>query len=434
MFVTVFCFAVIMIHVSLGSVAAWDSTAMNNSSEPNPATTDSLIKKLSYNSKKSTFTWRGSFDELKIFCFELLDIDSTTCSITQNEQRKSIKAKSLTVNYYKTGTLQLQGNNVQSAKDKLRAAMDGGKTNCDLNDESEDVVSDRHVVVDDDKSQVDTPELSETSSNETDHFIKPISPHSLDVNILSLINDLRTEVTKLWSCVQSTQYANNSKTLQELDAVKNENHTLQQELQAARVHYTELQKELKAIREERDSLKLALQIVSKDLYHNSFAMQPDNSRVDTEYQDTQDFVLVGKKKKTGDQQNQPSTETNQDGRHSQSKTSSSCQLNTERTKGNSGAGRSTQRKQREVFLVSDSILKNLQGRKMSNSAKVKISSFPGCSTQDMRDHIRPILRKNPDEIVLHVGTNSRRSSTSARECAEEIVNLAHMISDESSAK
>lgn len=60
------------------------------------------------------------------------------------------------MNYYKTGTLQLQGNNVQSAKDKLRAAMDGGKTNCDLNDESEDVVSDRHVVVDDDKSQVDT--------------------------------------------------------------------------------------------------------------------------------------------------------------------------------------------------------------------------------------------------------------------------------------
>ena len=64
--------------------------------------------------------------------------------------------------------------------------------------------------------------------------------------------------------MQSTQNANNSKTLQELDAVKNENHTLQQELQAARVHYTELQKELKAIREERDSLKLALQIVSKD--------------------------------------------------------------------------------------------------------------------------------------------------------------------------
>ena len=71
---------------------------------------------------------------------------------------------------------------------------------------------------------------------------------------------------------------------------------------------------------------------------------------------------------------------------------------------------------------------------MPRSAKDKISSFPGCSTQDMRDHIRPILGKNPDETVLHVGTNSLRSSTFARECAEEIVNLVHMISDESSAK
>ena len=121
------------------------------------------------------------------------------------------------------------------------------------------------------------------------------------------------------SCVQSTQNANNSRTLQELDAVRNENHTLQQELQVARVHWTELQEEFKAIREERDSLKLALQIVSKDLYHKSFVMQTDNIRVDTEYQDAQDFVLVGKKKKTGDQRNQSSTDTNADRRHSHSR-------------------------------------------------------------------------------------------------------------------
>ena len=78
---------------------------------------------------------------------------------------------------------------------------------------------------------------------------------------------------------------------------------LQQELQAARVHYTRLQKELKAIRKERDSLKLALQIVSKDLYHNSFFMQPDNIRVDKEYQDTQDFILVGKRRRPATKKN-----------------------------------------------------------------------------------------------------------------------------------
>ena len=88
-------------------------------------------------------------------------------------------------------------------------------------------------------------------------------------------------------------------------------------------------------------------------------------------------------------------------------------------------------KRKEVFIVGDSILKNLQGRKISRSAKVELSSFPGCTTMDMRDHIKPILRRNPDAIVMHVGTNSLRSSASVRDCAEEIVNLATMISNES---
>ena len=97
---------------------------------------------------------------------------------------------------------------------------------------------------------------------------------------------------------------------------------------------------------------------------------------------------------------------------------------------NNQANQSAKRK--EVFIVGDSILKNLQGRKISRSAKVKVSSFPGCTTIDMRDHIKPTLRKNSDAIVIHVGTNSLRSSTSLRDCAEEIANLATMIGNESS--
>ena len=88
-------------------------------------------------------------------------------------------------------------------------------------------------------------------------------------------------------------------------------------------------------------------------------------------------------------------------------------------------------KRRKVFIVGDFILKNLQGRKISRSAKVKVSSFPGCTAMDMRDHIKPVLRRNPDAIVMHVGTNSLRSSASVRDCAEEIVNLATVISNES---
>lgn len=84
-------------------------------------------------------------------------------------------------------------------------------------------------------------------------------------------------------------------------------------------------------------------------------------------------------------------------------------------------------KRKEVFIAGDCILKNLQERKISRSAKVKVSSFPGCTIMDMRDHIKPVLRRNPNAIVMHVGTNSLRSSASVHNCAEEIVNLATMI-------
>ena len=64
----------------------------------------------------------------------------------------------------------------------------------------------------------------------------------------------------------------------------------------------------------------------------------------------------------------------------------------------------------------------------------KSTTSPKCTTEDMHDFIKPLLRKNPDEIVLHVGTNNRRSCDTPRACADEIIDLATMVSRESPAK
>ena len=71
---------------------------------------------------------------------------------------------------------------------------------------------------------------------------------------------------------------------------------------------------------------------------------------------------------------------------------------------------------------------------MSKNSRVKVSSFPGCTTLDVKDHIKPLLRRNPDEIIIHVGTNSLRSCDTPSTCAEEIIDLATMASSKSSAK
>ena len=82
----------------------------------------------------------------------------------------------------------------------------------------------------------------------------------------------------------------------------------------------------------------------------------------------------------------------------------------------------------KVIIAGDSIIKHLNGFKMSTGkAKVQISPFPGCTTLDMNDHIKPILQKKPDKFIVHVGTNSLRGNETSTKCAEEIISLAKTV-------
>lgn len=50
----------------------------------------------------------------------------------------------------------------------------------------------------------------------------------------------------------------------------------------------------------------------------------------------------------------------------------------------------------KVIIAGDSMLKHLNGFRMSTrKSKVQVLTFPGCTTLDMEDHIKPILRKKP---------------------------------------
>ena len=52
---------------------------------------------------------------------------------------------------------------------------------------------------------------------------------------------------------------------------------------------------------------------------------------------------------------------------------------------------------------------------------------PGCSTEDMIDYIKPIARKKPDTILLHVGKNDLTKGINTmkkiRKCVEAIREL-----------
>lgn len=75
--------------------------------------------------------------------------------------------------------------------------------------------------------------------------------------------------------------------------------------------------------------------------------------------------------------------------------------------------------------------KNLQGWKMSKAARVVSKCFPGSSVDDMCHYAIPTIKKKPDEVILHVGTNNIPEADSARHIAEKIVDLATFIEKES---
>ena len=88
-------------------------------------------------------------------------------------------------------------------------------------------------------------------------------------------------------------------------------------------------------------------------------------------------------------------------------------------------------KRKLVFIAGDSIIQHVQSWDLSTNDKhVAVKSFSGARIADMDDYLRPFLRKKPDKITLHVGTNNIQNE-SPRSVAEGIVNLVTRIQHDS---
>ena len=89
---------------------------------------------------------------------------------------------------------------------------------------------------------------------------------------------------------------------------------------------------------------------------------------------------------------------------------------------------------RNITILGDSIVKDIKPFKMkrmlSTNDKLYVKSSPGAGTSDMADYIKPTLRRNPDIIVYHAGTNNLRDDDDPENIANEIINLALDIKTE----
>ena len=82
-----------------------------------------------------------------------------------------------------------------------------------------------------------------------------------------------------------------------------------------------------------------------------------------------------------------------------------------------------------ITIAGDSMLNYIEGQKLSNRTRAtKVHSFPGATSEDMLDFIRPLAYRNPDSITVHAGTNDLTGLTT-KEILENYLDIMATIKE-----
>ena len=58
-----------------------------------------------------------------------------------------------------------------------------------------------------------------------------------------------------------------------------------------------------------------------------------------------------------------------------------------------------------ILLVGDSMINNIDEKKLGRRHQAKVCSFSGVTTTDLEDYLKPLVRKSPPRIILVLGNN-----------------------------
>ena len=79
---------------------------------------------------------------------------------------------------------------------------------------------------------------------------------------------------------------------------------------------------------------------------------------------------------------------------------------------------------KRVFIIGDSILNGISENGLNKSHDVKLRPHSGATSQAIKDHIKPIIRRKPDLIIIHAETNDLTKGCNTVEEMNEIIEAA----------
>ena len=106
--------------------------------------------------------------------------------------------------------------------------------------------------------------------------------------------------------------------------------------------------------------------------------------------------------------------------------SRSVESNNQRSeKSKSQLSKTKREKKSHIETIGDSMLNGIHHRGINKdeNIKVKIRKYPGAPSVEILDHIKPSLRKAPEPIIIHAGTNDISNNTNYLKNVKKTVKL-----------
>lgn len=80
---------------------------------------------------------------------------------------------------------------------------------------------------------------------------------------------------------------------------------------------------------------------------------------------------------------------------------------------------------KQVYIIGDSMLNNIDEKNMRQHHFVRVRNHPGATSEDLVHHVRPHLRKQPDAMILLVGHNDISENCNKRK--EDPINSVESV-------
>ena len=94
---------------------------------------------------------------------------------------------------------------------------------------------------------------------------------------------------------------------------------------------------------------------------------------------------------------------------------------------NKNTRQAVKKKRRNIIVIGDSILNGIEERGHSKNHNVKVRPYPGATTKDIVDHVKPVARKRPDMLLIHCETNDITNNIDFSKHLKEIVSTIREV-------